>query len=101
MVGNREVIAINQDALGQPARRVWAEGFLEGWARPLANGDHAVGLFNRGPFEAAIRFPFGTVVPGRECAVRDVWTRRELGRQGVYTGELPPHGSRLLRLSPR
>src|SRR5208337_2826941 len=34
---NREVIAVNQDAAGVPGHRVWQEGPLEIWAKPLAD----------------------------------------------------------------
>jgi alpha-galactosidase len=47
MLTNREVIAIDQDRLGKQADRVWAEGSQEIWARPLADGSKAVGIFNR------------------------------------------------------
>jgi alpha-galactosidase len=43
---NREVIAINQDPLGRQAERVYAEGSIEIWARPLANGAVAPELIN-------------------------------------------------------
>ena len=49
---NKEVIAIDQDPLGKQAKRVSKQGDLEVWARPLANGAYAVGLFNRGPAAA-------------------------------------------------
>lgn len=47
MLTNREVIAIDQGALGKQADRVRAEGSLEIWARPLTDGSKAVGIFNR------------------------------------------------------
>jgi alpha-galactosidase len=45
---NKDVIAVDQDRLGVQARRIWEEGPLEVWMRPLADGSKAVGLFNRG-----------------------------------------------------
>ncbi len=45
---NSEVIAVDQDAKGIQGHRIWQEGPLEIWVKPLANGSHAVGLFNRG-----------------------------------------------------
>jgi alpha-galactosidase len=45
---NKEVIAVDQDAKGVQGRRVAQEGPLEVWAKPLADGSVAVGLFNRG-----------------------------------------------------
>merc|ERR1712046_506596 len=50
---NEEVIAVNQDKLGLPGRKVSDSQpgglqWVETWAKPLANGDYAVLLFNRG-----------------------------------------------------
>jgi alpha-galactosidase len=45
---NKEVIAVDQDALGIEGHRVRKDGDLEVWARPLKDGSRAVILFNRG-----------------------------------------------------
>ena len=55
ILANRDVIAIDQDALGQAARRLWKDGDQEIWARPLAGGDVAVVLFNRGALPVPMR----------------------------------------------
>lgn len=44
---NKEVIAVNQDKLGQQARRFMDMGEKEIWAKPLANGELAVCFLNR------------------------------------------------------
>lgn len=44
----RELIAINQDPLGQQARRVWSDGPLQIWRKRLTGDRHAVMLFNGG-----------------------------------------------------
>src|SRR5205085_3279362 len=41
---NREVLAVNQDALGKPAQRVRQFGQCEVWKKPLADGSMAVAL---------------------------------------------------------
>src|SRR6266567_2122738 len=51
---NKEVIAIDQDKLGKQGVRVAKEGDLEVWAKPLADGSHAVALFNRGESAAKV-----------------------------------------------
>ena len=47
LLTNRDVIAVDQDAAGREGDRVSAEGPIEVWARPLADGSRAVGIFNR------------------------------------------------------
>ena len=45
---NKEVIAVNQDALGREGERVAKNGDLEVWAKQLKDGSRAVILLNRG-----------------------------------------------------
>ena len=39
LLGNREVLAINQDPLGRAAGRIASDNWTQVWARPLADGD--------------------------------------------------------------
>ena len=48
---NKEIIAIDQDKLGKPAKRIKWNILADIIARPLENGDIAVCLFNKGPFK--------------------------------------------------
>jgi alpha-galactosidase len=97
---NPEVIAVDQDAKGVQGNRVWDEGPLEIWARPLADGSTVVGLFNRGESEFKITLNFndiGVTGPGR---VRDLWRHQELGTiSGSHTAAVPKHGVVLLKIS--
>ncbi len=45
---NREVLAVNQDVVGTPVRRVKQAGPCEVWKKPLAGDSVAVALINRG-----------------------------------------------------
>ena len=47
LLTNKEVIAVDQDALGKQGDRVYTEGPIEVWSRPLAGGALAIGIFNR------------------------------------------------------
>ena len=51
---NREAIAVNQDSLGVPAWKARKLADLEVWQKPLAGGDWAVGLLNRGNKPATV-----------------------------------------------
>ena len=42
------LLAIDQDPLGRSARKVWHDGALAIWHKPLADGSHALLLFNSG-----------------------------------------------------
>jgi alpha-galactosidase len=70
---NKEVIAIDQDALGKEATRVSKDGDAEVWARPLAAGGYAVGLFNRGPETSKITARWSDIGITPTVRVRDLW----------------------------
>ncbi|MDR3724622.1 MAG: glycoside hydrolase family 27 protein [Terracidiphilus sp.] len=46
---NRDVIAIDQDRLGKEAQRIYTDGQIEIWARPLSGGARAIAVLNLGP----------------------------------------------------
>lgn len=100
---NREVTALDQDALGQPARKVRDDGAQQVYARALADGSWAVALLNRGGATAEITFS-----PRRDLAlawddytVRDLWQHRDLGSYDIpFTTEVTSHAVRLLRIHP-
>jgi alpha-galactosidase len=102
-LGNREVIALNQDPQGSPAEKVRDDGVLQVYAKPLANGRVAVALLNRGSATAEI-----TVSPGRDLgeswkryAVRDLWRHADLGDYDIpFTAEVIGHEARVLLLGP-
>jgi alpha-galactosidase len=101
ILANPEVIALDQDPLGIQGRRVSQEGPLEVWMKPLADGSRGVGLFNRGESAMAVTVNFDDVGVSGEAAVRDLWTRKELGafRHSVAY-DVPAHGVVLVRISP-
>jgi alpha-galactosidase len=93
LLTNPEVIAINQDPLGQAARRVAQEGELEVWARPLADGGMAAGLFNRGEETAAVTARWADLELAGPVTVRDSWAKKGLGSfADEFTAEVEPHG---------
>ena len=100
---NKEVIAVDQDALGVQGRRVWREGDREVWVKPLSGGGRAVLLFNRGQAPADISFDWGQLgYPGKlKAAVRDLWAHRDLGRRaGTFSATVEPHGVVMLKVQP-
>ena len=96
---NKEVIAVDQDAKGVQGRRVAQEGPLEVWAKPLADGSVAVGLFNRGESANPVTVSFKDVGARSSVHVRDLWQHKDLGAiTGSYTGDVPKHGAVLLKI---
>jgi alpha-galactosidase len=100
---NREVIAVDQDALGLQGRRVRKEGDFDVWARQLADGGRAVVLLNRGTAEAGMTVKWTDIgyPDSLPANVRDLWAGRDLGKvQGSYSATVPGHGAVMLRIRP-
>lgn len=99
---NRDVIAVDQDALGIQGHRVWKEGDREVWSKPLADGGRAVLLFNRGDAPATIAADWMMLGLPRSLRmrIRDLWMHEDLGRRaGRYEASVAPHGVVMLRLT--
>ena len=105
-LSNEEIIAIDQDPLGEQARQVKVgEGHFwdrtEVWARPLDGGDFAVALFNKLSAPAEIVTSVQEVgAAAGTWAVRDATNRADLPpTDGPIAVTVPAHGAMILRLS--
>lgn len=125
---NKEIIAINQDALGRQASRVWTsrskdeitrprqdgprqkeeptEGGNSGteiWSKPLNDGARAVLLLNRSASEAEISVPWATLgYPEHLSAtVRDLWAHKDLGKfTGKFSAKVASHDVVVVTVKP-
>ena len=100
---NKEVIAIDQDLLGQQARRVKKTGDLEIWSKQLHDGGRAVALLNRSPAPAKITVAWTDLgyPDSVSASVRNLWTASELGKQsGSYSADVPSHAVVMLTIKP-
>ncbi len=100
---NREVIAVDQDPLGQQGRRIRDDGDLEVWARPLADGSRAVILFNRSaaPASISVAWPELGLTTRVKAEVRDLWAHKSLGRKtGSFAATVAPHGVVMVKVTP-
>ena len=101
VLGNPEVIEVDQDPLGQCGRVVSLseETFL--MVKDLADGTKAVGLGNRGEFPAKVTATWRDVGVSGTRTVRDLWRQKDLGRfKDQFTAEVPRHGVVLVRMRP-
>jgi alpha-galactosidase len=100
LLTNSEVIAIDQDAKGVQGHRVWEEGPLEIWVKPLADGSQAVGLFNRGESPLTMRLDAKLIDVSSASKLRDLLDHKDLAPiHESYTAEVPTRGALLLRVS--
>jgi alpha-galactosidase len=96
MLTDRDVIAVDQDPLGTPARVIAAAGGLDVLARPLAGGDVAVALFNE-TGEAATITTTLAAAGASGTTVTDLWTGATT--TGTIRATVPPHATMLYRVS--
>jgi alpha-galactosidase len=96
---NKEVIAIDQDKLGKQGTRVAKAGDAEVWSKPLADGGHAVGLFNRGGDTAKVVAKWSDLGIKGSHTVRDLWKHADLGKKtDEFEAMVPSHGVVMVRI---
>jgi alpha-galactosidase len=100
LLTNDEVIAVDQDELGRQGHRVSKQRGAEVWARPLADGSIAVGLFNRDELPAAVTVRWSELkLEGGSRLVRDLWRQRDLGEFAeAFSATVPRHGVVLVKV---
>jgi alpha-galactosidase len=97
---NKEVIAVDQDALGKQASPV-KNGDLETWTKPLADGGVAVGVVNLGASAATATVRASDLhLSGNVKRVRDLWAHQDVKFDGdIYSVSVPSHGVLMVRVS--
>ncbi|HYJ46651.1 MAG TPA: glycoside hydrolase family 27 protein [Pyrinomonadaceae bacterium] len=108
---NREVIAVNQDALGIEGFQYSAKEGLEVWFKPLKDGDWAMVVLNRGTSARKVSFDWKSEkvadsLSNRDArfdtttyALRDLWAGRDVGTTSrALAAEVPAHDVLMLRL---
>ncbi|WP_329562131.1 ricin-type beta-trefoil lectin domain protein [Kitasatospora sp. NBC_01266] len=100
---NGGVLAIDQDTLGKQAGIVSQNGTIDVLARPLANGDRAVALLNRGSTVTTASTTLGGVgFTGAGCSatVKDLWAGTSSTSTGSISATVPAHGTAIYRITP-
>jgi alpha-galactosidase len=99
LLANDEVLAVDQDAAGQQASRKAVNGQTEVWAKDLADGSKAAGLFNRGEAASEVTVTWADLGLKGKCHVRDLWRQKDAGKfAGSFTASVPRHGVCLVRV---
>lgn len=98
VVGNEDVIAIDQDIAGNQARLVVTEPGREVFVKELADRRQAIALFNRLDVatRASVTWPQLGLKPGSDAVLRDLWTGREFHARDHFDIDLAPHETLLL-----
>lgn len=99
ILSNKDLIAINQDSLGQPVKLVQRfTNDRDVYAGALANGDQAVLLLDQSGQTRTLALNFSSL--GIDTAtVKNLWTGRTTTGAKSYSAQVSSHGSLPLRLS--
>jgi alpha-galactosidase len=103
LLSNDEVLAIDQDADGKPARKAIVDGDIQVWTKPLSDGTLAVGIFNLGARATQATVSLSDLGLYGAQVLHDCWRQHDLGTfTGVYTPAqaIPSHGVLLLKARP-
>lgn len=99
---NKAVIAIDQDPAGKQGYKLKDFGNKEVWVKPLANGQWAVLLFNRGETSAfmTVKIHDIGINDSNRYTVRDLWeNKEETYSDGLLRADVRPHGVKMYRVS--
>jgi len=98
---NKDAIALNQDTLGKQAKVISDQGGAMVFAKPLANGDVAVALYNESDSAQTIRTTASAAgLSGKSVLLHDLWSGERTESAGRISSRVPAHGTTLLRVSP-
>jgi len=102
ILGNKEVIAVDQDSLGVQGMLVQEPGIdLQVWSKPLADGSRAVVLLNRSGLQTVIATSWRAIGLTGSARVRDLWAHSDLGAfTGRFSATVPAHGVVMVRITP-
>lgn len=105
LIKNSELIAINQDALGQGAEYIKTVDGCDYYMKDLANGDVAIAVVNLGDSQANYSISlsdFEALSAGTTYKVRNLLAKSDAGTlssASALTGSVAAHGTYIIRLS--
>ncbi len=106
ILANKAVIAVDQDSLGIPCRRIKTNGAEDILVKPLENDEVAVCFFNKAnsrtsmncPLNDIIGKPFVSIPKADKYLLTDLWSGEEKVIYGSVEAMVPGHGVRLFRI---
>ncbi len=109
IITNKDLIAVDRDALGVQCRRYKTNGAEDILVKPLENDELAVCFYNKAPTpsrmsaslrqivcESYVRTPIAD-----EFSVFDLWTKEEFSTDNQITASVPSHGIKAFRIKAK
>lgn len=105
LLRNKELIALNQDRMGQQGDLISEADNLVVFAKDCENGDVALSVTNMSSSEKQATFDFTAIPaldPTKTYTVRDVMENAEAGEAtGTFTTDVRRHATRVFRLAEK
>lgn len=105
LLRNKELIALNQDRMGQQGDLISEADNLVVFAKDCENGDVALSVTNMSSSEKQATFDFAAILaldPTKTYTVRDVMENAEAGEAtGTFTTDVRKHATRVFRLAEK
>lgn len=103
---NKELIAIDQDALVKPAKKIGKQGSIDIIARPLENGDVAICFFNKSNKNKNFEYELNNLKEDaylnmsrtNSAEIHDLWSGEVFHRDSIKA-TVAPHGVKVYRIS--
>jgi alpha-galactosidase len=101
ILGNKAVVAVDQDSAGKQGRMVSSSGGLDVLAKPLANGDVSVVLFNENTSQATISTTAAAIGKSGAASytLTDLWSGATSSTSGTISASVPGHGVVMYRVA--
>lgn len=103
---NKDLIAIDQDPLVKPAKKIGNQGSVDIIARPLFNGDVAICFFNKSNKDKSFEYDLNNLKEEKYLNVNrtnsaeiiDLWSGESYHRDTIKSS-VKPHGVKVYRIS--
>ncbi|HKT11470.1 MAG TPA: ricin-type beta-trefoil lectin domain protein [Terriglobia bacterium] len=103
IVGNKDVIAIDQDPLGKMATLVRRTPQIDVLFKRLSSGDDAVAVMNHGDAPVSVSVTpadLGFAASGCQLDAKDLWSGKEQSAASTLQAEIASHDAALWRVHP-
>jgi alpha-galactosidase len=95
---NKDVIAIDQDALGKQGQLALRRGDVDYWKRSLSGNGAAIAAVNRANAPVSVKIPWQELGVGDNLVFKEVWSGLDVKAQSDSAFTIPPHGVVLLTM---
>ena len=103
IITNKDLIALDQDRMGQQAEFIEQKDSIIVFAKDLENGDVAISVTNMSAEATDYTFDFSKIPAldvNTKYRVRDLWKQKRVGKcKGSYTTHVDAHFTQVFRLS--